>query len=129
ALRAELHFLAGASLLRIELLERALVHLDEAVRLDPTRAHAYRERAFCHFEMWNFELAQKDYLRAQELDRDGSGEPYFYLGILLERQGRYDEAMSYFYRAHEIEPETYPVPQSLAGEQFSAIVERARKAL
>lgn len=128
-LRAELHFLEGASLLRIELLDRALEHLNESLRLDPMRAHAYRERGFCHFEMWNFGDARADYQKAQELDRDSSGEPFFYLGILHEREGRFAEAMSCFYRAHEIEPETYPVPQSLGAEEFATIVEKARREL
>jgi tetratricopeptide (TPR) repeat protein len=128
-LRAELHFLAGASLLRIEIFDRALAHLDEALTLDPTRAHAYRERGFCHFEMWDFAAAGRDYQQALELERDASGEPFFYLGILLEREGRFQEAMSAFYRAHEIEPETYPMPQSMSAEQFSAIVEKARRGL
>jgi tetratricopeptide (TPR) repeat protein len=126
ALRAELHFLLGASLLRIELFERALGHLDESLNMDPTRAHAYRERGFCRFEMWDFAAARADYQKAIELDREGSGEPHFYLGILAEREGRTDEATAHFYRAFEIEPETYPLPQSLGAEQFSALLERAR---
>jgi tetratricopeptide (TPR) repeat protein len=128
-LQAELHFLEGASLLRIELFERALEHLNESLSLDPTRAHAYRERGFCHFEMWSFAEARADYQKAMELDREGSGEPYFYLGILAEREGRSEEATGFFYRAYEIEPETYPLPQSLGAERFSKLVDRAREGL
>src|SRR5262245_47828765 len=126
-LRAELHFLEGASLLRIELFDRALRHLDESLGLDPSRAHAYRERGFCHFEMWSFDKSKADYQKAMELDREGSGEPYFYLGILAEREGRSEEASSLFYRAYEIEPETYPLPQTIGSEPFSALIEKARK--
>ena len=128
-LEAELHFLAGASLLRIEILDRALEHLNRSLSIDPSRAHAYRERGFCYFEMWNFEAAQKDYEKALELEREGSGEPYFYLGILHERKARYEEANAAFYRAHEIEGETYPLPQSLSAEEFQAIVDKARASL
>src|SRR5262249_48076280 len=57
-------------------LNRALIDLDEAIRLDPLPGLYYRSRADAQFEQGEFQKAIENYTEALQRETDGIGKEY-----------------------------------------------------
>ena len=76
----------------------------QALDLDPNLAEAYASRGFVNsLYDWNFPTAEKDYLRAIELEPNNDTAHWLY-AMLLSHRGRVDEAMTEIETAQAIDP-------------------------
>ncbi|WP_457467379.1 tetratricopeptide repeat protein [Thermostichus sp. MS-CIW-37] len=81
----------------------ALAHLDEAIRLDPTSALAYSQRARLHSYLGEWEAALADW--SQAIDWDPSSAHYYQRGVAYACGDHFDEAIADLSRSLEIEPQ------------------------
>ena len=104
---------------------QALLHLKEAVRLDPDMARAYDSLGLCYFSLNQNELAVENYRKAIELDQ-ASGRPeawpYLNLAIALEFINEPAEAETDLRKAMSLDPK---LPQ--AHFQLGNLLERQEK--
>ncbi|MEN9223756.1 MAG: tetratricopeptide repeat protein, partial [Thermostichus sp. BF3_bins_97] len=84
-------------------LPKALTHLDEAIRLDPTSAVAYSQRASLHSYLGEWDAALADWSEAIRLDP--SPAHYYNRGVTYYCADRYDEAIADLGRSLEAEPQ------------------------
>ncbi|MCH8146709.1 MAG: tetratricopeptide repeat protein [Planctomycetes bacterium] len=82
----------------------AVATLQRAASIDPTNPVYFRMLAQCHLETSSLEAARDAIRHAKSLD-DDSPELAFLEGILAERHWHHKEALRYYQKAAEIEPE------------------------
>jgi predicted Zn-dependent protease with MMP-like domain/Tfp pilus assembly protein PilF len=123
-----LHFLAGIALLELEQPEQAVEDLTRAIAADPDDPEFRTARAQALFSIGRFAEAKDDALAATSADR-ALAEPLQVIGLVLEREGRYDEADRLFREAHAIEPERFAKPARLSRAAFEGVVLRAAEVL
>ncbi len=83
---------------------RALSSAAQAVELDPELGDAHCALAFARlFFEFDWLRAEAGFKRALELS-PGSADPYDYYGRLCSSVGRFDEAIAFHDRAHELDP-------------------------
>ncbi len=98
------HYLSLAGLLIQQgSLPTALTHLDEAIRLDPTSAVAYAQRAKLHSYLGEWEAALADWSEAIRLE--ASSVHYYNRGVTYYCADRYDEAIADLSCSLEAEPQ------------------------
>ncbi|MEN9226712.1 MAG: tetratricopeptide repeat protein [Thermostichus sp. HHBFW_bins_43] len=84
-------------------LTTALTHLDEVIRLDPTSADVYSQRASLHGYLGEWDAALADWSEAIRLDP--SPALYYNRGVTYYCADRYDEAIADLGRSLEGEPQ------------------------
>jgi DNA-binding winged helix-turn-helix (wHTH) protein/TolB-like protein/Tfp pilus assembly protein PilF len=83
---------------------KAKVAAGKALELDQDLAEAYNSLAYANlYYDWNFESAEKAFLRTIELKPNYSVAHQWY-GNLLTARGRWDEALQSFRRAQDLDP-------------------------
>jgi tetratricopeptide (TPR) repeat protein len=82
--------------------ERALKELDYCVLLEPTNPYRYSSRAYVKAALKDVKGAILDYEKCTQLDPQDA-VAYNNLGLLLESQGRMEQAKRNFNRADELE--------------------------
>jgi tetratricopeptide (TPR) repeat protein len=86
--------------------ERALVYLDEAIRIDPDFFEAWYSRGYSLAMLNDYEEALKSYDKAVEIKANDT-DAWFSRGYVLNKIGRYDEAITSYDMALEIKPNNY----------------------
>src|SRR5262245_4967299 len=79
------------------------MHASKAIELDPTLAEPHTSMGFAHFLDWDFPAAEKEFLRAIELNPNYPTAHHWY-SRFLRAMGRNDEAWTEIKRAQELEP-------------------------
>lgn len=90
-----------AGLMAREAYTRAVEDLDSALRLDPTLAYAWYDKALALFLLGDLDTAVGCYTQAIAAE-PSFAEAYFNRGLLLKRLGRRDEAAADMSRAGEL---------------------------
>jgi predicted Zn-dependent protease with MMP-like domain len=124
---AELHFLAGVALEALDRPQEAVDHLRKALSGDPEDAECRAWLAQAFFHGGRFREAEEECERA--LDLEDLPLSHEVKGLLLERQGRFNDADRCFARAFEQDPERFPAPLRLSREEFAKAVALAREKL
>jgi len=99
---------------RAEAYRRAEAAARRATELDPTLAEAHASLAFARmYGAWDWDGAERAFVRAIELDPDYPVAHYWYTELLMF-EGRYEEAVAHAYRAVALAPAA-PIAQHLLG--------------
>ncbi len=93
----------GQTYLKTDEWEKAYLDFDEAIRLEPTNAKAFRFRGASHYKMGEAELAIKDYSQAIKLDPNNS-DLHLNRGILQADSGDSDDALVDLNEAIRLDP-------------------------
>ena len=115
---ADSHLLVGAytpgpDTVRSEEMKKGRAAAEEALRLNPNLAEAYVSLAYIEFLYdWDWEAAERDFLRAIELDPNYA-VAYQWYGEFLSVMGRHDEAIERTRRAVELEPTSSIISREL----------------
>jgi len=98
-----------------ELYAKAKTATDQALKLDPNLGEAYSSLGrIQHWHDWNWEGAEKSFLRAIDLNPNSVNARQFY-SRLLTTLGRYDEALNQMYKAQELDPRSADLGVPLSG--------------
>jgi len=116
-----LHFLAGIALLTLDRPEDAAAALDRAIDLDPDDPEFRAARAKARFAACRFADAREDAERALAAE-PRQAEALSVLALVLEREGRFDEADRKLAAAARLDPERFPAPVRLSREAFDEAV-------
>ena len=119
-----LHFLAGVALLEMGQPEDAVEALRRAVALDPEDPEFRAVCAQALFAGCRFAEARAECVRALSADPSQAFALHT-SGLLLEREGRLEDADAKFHAASRVDPERFPAPVRLTREAFEAVVLRA----
>jgi len=84
--------------------EKAIEHLDRAVKFNPSDGAAYNDRALCMVEMGDIEEALYYFDKGIEVEPDYA-TVYHNKGWLLNKIGRHKEAVECFYRSLSLDPD------------------------
>ena len=106
----------------------ALDRAEVVLKLLPVDPEARYERAVALFELCRFSEA-KTAFNAILGDSQRSAHAHHHLGLLLEREGKWEQAEKHFAKAREKNPADFPAAQLLPGDEFKAEVARAVAAL
>jgi predicted Zn-dependent protease with MMP-like domain/cytochrome c-type biogenesis protein CcmH/NrfG len=100
----------------------ALVHVANALRLDPEHPEARLEQGQALFELARFDEARKVF---EALAKDYPDEPWshHYLGLLAERRGA--DPAPFFAKARALAPDDFPGAVHLSAQEFDRAVEEA----
>ena len=90
---------------KMERLEQALIHYDQAIALDPNWVDAWIGRGVVKDMQGRGLEAIKDLENATRIAPE-NGDAWYYLGSVLARLGRPAEAFEAFERLHQLEPES-----------------------
>ncbi len=96
---ANKHCARGAEALNCEDIDRAITHLEKAIRLSPDFAEAYNQRAIAHYLAERYEESIKDCLRVIELmplhfgALGGLGHAYVAIGEIAKALHFYERAL------------------------------------
>jgi predicted Zn-dependent protease with MMP-like domain len=106
--------------------DEAAILLEEILSVEPDDLPSLADLGLCLFEMCRFERAEAVLARALAVD---SADPQacYWMGLCTERHGagHYAEAEELFQRAHQTDPEAYPLPTRFSAEEFQEIVHEA----
>lgn len=102
----------------------ALALADEVLRLDRSNREASYERAVALFELCRFSEARAAF-SALLADTERGAHAHHHLGLILEREGRFEDADKHFRAARRLAPEDFPEPQLLPPRDFKAEIDRA----
>ncbi|HWN09008.1 MAG TPA: winged helix-turn-helix domain-containing protein [Pyrinomonadaceae bacterium] len=98
-----------------ELYREAKAATAQALRLDPNLGEAYSSLGrIQHWHDWNWEGAEKSFLRAIDLNPNSVNARQFY-SRLLTTMGRYDEGLNQMYKAQELDPRSADLAVPLSG--------------
>ena len=98
-----------------DLYGKAKTATDQALRLDPNLGEAYSSLGrIQHWHDWNWEGAEKSFLRAIDLNPNSVNARQFY-SRLLTTLGRYDEGLNQMYKAQELDPRSADLGVPLSG--------------
>lgn len=102
----------------------ALRRAEQVLAHDAKSTDAQYERAMALFELCRFADAKVAFERLFEDGRHGP-HAHHHLGLLLEREGRWDQAEAHFAQAQQASPADFPAPVMLSEAEFKAEVARA----
>jgi len=120
-LAGELALVQAAALNQLGRNREALERLEGA---EEDVADVQLERAAALLELCRFDEARAAAERAEALAADSAWAQHL-LGLLAERRRDEQEARRRFRRAHELEPEVFPLPVGLSHAEFERVVEEA----
>jgi predicted Zn-dependent protease with MMP-like domain len=123
-----LHYLAGIALIEMEQYEPAERELTRALALDPDDPEFRTARAQARFALCRFDGARDDAERAVATDVS-IADARIVLGLVAEREGKFDLADAEFATAAAADPERFPRPVRLTRAAFDGIVVRAGELL
>jgi tetratricopeptide (TPR) repeat protein len=86
--------------------EKGLADFDQAIKLDPGFAMAYRARGAVYWEQERWEEAARDYSKAIELEPDHAGA-YSGRGDVYTQLGKLEEALQDYNKAIELKPDDF----------------------
>jgi tetratricopeptide (TPR) repeat protein len=86
--------------------EKALADFDQAIKLDPGFAMAYRARGAVYWEQERWEEAARDYSKAIELEPSNAGA-YWGRGDVYTQLGKLEEALQDYNKAIELKPDDF----------------------
>ena len=119
-----LHFLAGIALCELDLPEEAVSEFGRAIASDPDDPEFRSARAQALFATCRFAEARDDAENALATD-PAQADALCVLGLVLEREGRYDEADAKFRESARVDPERFQAPVRLSRDVFEGVVLRA----
>ena len=119
-----LHFLAGIALCELDLSEEAVLEFGHAIASDPDDPEFRAARAQALFATCRFAEARDDAETALATER-AHADALWVLGLVLEREGRFDEADDKFLAAARIDPERFQTPIRLSHDAMAGVVARA----
>lgn len=120
----EIRAMYGLALFYANDYEEAFEFLMEAVDQDPDDAECRGALGVCHFFRLEFVTAEKE-LRRAILTEDEWAEAHYWLGRVLEFQGRYPQAMVSFQKAQALDREHYQAPRRIRDEDLDAVMQDA----
>jgi predicted Zn-dependent protease with MMP-like domain/cytochrome c-type biogenesis protein CcmH/NrfG len=123
-----LHFLAGIALHELDQPEAAIAALDRAIALDPDDPEFLAARAQACYASCRFAEASADALRALAADA-AHADALHTLGLVLERDGRFEEADAKLGDAARLDPDRFQAPVRIDREAFARTVNRAGEIL
>ncbi|MEK6282701.1 MAG: tetratricopeptide repeat protein [Acidobacteriota bacterium] len=98
-----------------ELYRKARIATGKALELDPNLADAHSSLGrIKHWYEWDWEGAEKSFLRAIELNPNSVNAHQFY-SRLLTTLGRYDEGLNEIYKAQQLDPRSADLAVPLSG--------------
>lgn len=106
----------------------ALARATLALAHEPDNREAAYERALALFELCRFSEARQAFGELVD-SPEHAAHAHHHLGLLLERQGLWEQARHHFARAQALEPEHFPPPPVPTQEEFREEVARAVQAL
>jgi len=109
---AEAHFVLGANLVELGLVDEAIRHYRQALNLRPDYAKAYGNLGDALSKQGRFDEAIEQYHQALKIDPDYS-HAQGNLGVALSAKGELDEAVRHFRQALQIEPDYAEAHNSL----------------
>ncbi|MFZ5468491.1 MAG: metallopeptidase family protein [Myxococcota bacterium] len=102
----------------------ALERAELALKWRKGDAEARYERAVALFELCRFQEAKAAFLQILD-DPQRTAHAHHHLGLLHEREGKWQRAEKYFAKARELDPEDFPLAQPISIEDFRAEVAMA----
>jgi predicted Zn-dependent protease with MMP-like domain len=123
-----LHFLAGVALRELDLPEEALAEFARAIAQDPDDPEFRAARAQALFSTCRFAEAKADAMHALATDPTHA-DALCVLGLVAEREGRYDEADEKLVASARSDPERFQAPVRLTRDAFTAVVVQAEAML
>lgn len=121
-------FLAGCCLLDAGEPRKALAAYDRGLALAPDDPSLLAARGEALFELWEFAQAEKALERALREAPD-SADAHRYLALCLDRRGERGRAEKHFRRAHELDPEAWPLPVRVDRATFDRFARDAIESL
>lgn len=106
----------------------ALARADEVLEHDRRNREAQYERAVALFELCRFAEARAAFTPLLN-DPERGAHAHHHLGLILEREGKFEEAERHFAIARKEAPEDFPPPVLLSPAEFKAEVDKAVTAL
>jgi len=98
--------------------QKAAVAAKRAIEIDPTLGECHASLALVHFWYdWNWEAAEREFLRAIELNPSYSSA-YQWYAAYLNTQGRFDEAQAAQKSARELDPFSLILNMNVADPLF-----------
>lgn len=120
----DLHFLAGDALLALGRPVEAEQRFRQVLAADPRCPASRCWLGMALYRQCRFDEALIEAERARSAP-DAVVDAHVVYGLLLERQGRFEEADACFLQAHEMEPAKYAAPVRLRRNEFDREVRRA----
>ena len=104
-----------------------------ALEIDNSLAEAHASMGYIRFNAWEIEAAEKEYLKAIELDPEYATVRHWY-AMLLAFTGRYDQAIDEIYEALELDPLSLIINQNtgvilIATHQYDKAIEALEKVI
>ena len=119
-----LHFLAGVALSELDLPREAVLEFGHAIALDPDDPEFRAARAQALFATCRFAEAKDDVDAALAIESTHA-DALWVLGLVLERERRFDDADDAFLAAARIDPERFQTPIRLSPGAMAGVVTRA----
>lgn len=101
---SERHFNLANTYRALGVPDSAIVHYEEALRLDPSFAPALNNLGGLYFEREQWDRAADCFVRSARVEPN-QAEPHFNLGLVLERQGLRDRALLEYRQALRLAPD------------------------
>ncbi|HJZ88128.1 MAG TPA: metallopeptidase family protein [Polyangia bacterium] len=121
---ARLALLEGQALDDLGRAKEALPRLDYALRYAPGDLDAEYEKGVALFELCRFPEARREFGKVLDRNPDNA-YAHHHLGLILEREGKEDDARRHFARARVIAAGDFPAPVDISREDFRRAVDRA----
>lgn len=122
------------SISQTETLPKGRAAVERALQIDNSLPEAHASLGNIEMYSWNFKQAEREFRRAIELKPNYATAHFFYGYYLRQIKGKYDEAMSEFRWAQQLDPLSSLIGQNIAavysckGEMFAAI-EQSQKVI
>jgi predicted Zn-dependent protease with MMP-like domain len=119
-----LHFLAGVALRELDRAGEAVREFGHAIASDPDDPEFRAARAQALFATCRFGEARGD-AEAALVNDEAHADALWVLGLVMEREGRFDEADTKFGAAARVDPERFQPPVRLSHDSFAGVVASA----
>lgn len=121
---SEARLLLADCLLSVGEAERAAAAADLVVAQDPSSTTALLVRAAASFALWQLDDAERRAKAVLTLDRD-LADAHGLLGRVAQAEGRNEDAQAHFERAHDLEPDRFPLPCRVERSRLAALYQAA----
>ena len=119
-----LHFLAGVALQELDLPAEAVSEFGLAIASDPDDPEFRAARASALFATCRFDEARDDAEKTLAAD-PAQADAMHVLGLILEREGRMDDADRMFRDASRVDPDRFQLPVRMSHAAFGRVVVQA----
>lgn len=103
-------------------LEEAQRNYRQALELEPENVDAALAVGVTLFHLARFEAARAQ-LEIVSVEDPDYAEAWHYLGLLAQRRGDHALAENFFGRAHELEPDRWPMPHRIPNDEVLALLD------